>query len=232
MAIYKLAEDVDQFAGSIDGATFQKCCMVFALRSRKMPLKKHTAKTTRVRNRFGSFASQWRNRSGSQKTSFNSRTSLYPRENSFGDSYEVTGQNLYVSSNIRAGYINMGAINDLANPLALPISTPGSVSYDISSGVALFTISPVNVPSNHNLLTFVSRPVSPGTVSVPSRNMKLLSNIDPGNSTNFNQGTAYRALWGLLNFNAGDRIFAEYHFVMRTRGQVNLIIYTSGLVVP
>jgi len=228
MAIYKLGPDIDQFKGSYDGATFQRCGKVFSIRGRKVPLNKRSVTQTASRNTFESIAGRWRNLSTGEKATFNNNAEEFPRTNSLGEVYTITGQNIQQSSNIILSNANLPLINTLPNTIAPSTSVFDTVAVDISLAAADFVLFPSNAPSNFATEIWATRGFSAGTQFVSDSEFRLLKRYLPGESTLGNLWPELTTVFSPNSFSPGQVIFARARFIALDSGQLINYIQERG----
>ena len=203
MAIYKLHDDNDRFAGSSNGATFQKCGTSFGIRARKVPLQKRSVKQTRQRNIFQSVATEWYKRSSFQKGTYATQSPNHPRTDSLGNVYELEPNVLQNSQNIWRvnSFLNKGTT--MPAPITPTVIVGATVTWDLSAQSLIITTTPNIVPSQNVAVQYVSAPQLTANLNFPIENMKVLTRIAAGFGHNVNRWNEYVALFGSQNNNVG-----------------------------
>ena len=146
MGKYILATGVDRFFGSRGGATFQRTGTVFSIRKRAVPVQKRTPKQSVSKNRFQSVQQIYRQLSPTEKATFNSETSNYPRENSLEETYFLSGQQLMSSSNNNLEAAEQTPITSMPSPVIFPGITFLDAQIVISLALATSVTSPAVIP--------------------------------------------------------------------------------------
>lgn len=203
MAIYKLHDDNDRFAGSSDGATFQKCGTSFGIRSRKVPLQKRSVKQTRQRNIFQSVATEWYKRTSFQKGTYATQAPNHLRTDSLGNTYELEPNVLQNSQNVWR--VNSQLAKGTTMPAAIsPTVIVGAfVTWDLSAQSLIIGTTPNIVPSQNVAVQYVSAPQSTPNLNFPIQDMKVLIRIAAGFGHNVNRWSNYVALFGDQSNNVG-----------------------------
>ena len=220
MAIYKLQTGVTQPIGSMGGSTFQVCGRNKSIRKRAVPVQKRSALQTKARNRFEHVASNFRTLSGVQQGTFSTEAPNYPRTDSQGNSYNLTGQTLFNSSNTNLGNAALTEIVTMPSVIVPPAITENlfTISQSLVSGA--FGITPNIVPTDFTLLGYYTRPISGGILS-PGEPYILLYNLQQGSSSlALNIYPVYKAQFGIFQ-NANDLwVHAKIVIISNITGQI------------
>jgi hypothetical protein len=228
MAIYILAPSTDQPLGADGGSVFQKCGNSFAIRKRAKPVMKRTAKSTAIRNRFEHVSGIWRTLSGTDQDTFIDEAPNYPRTNSLGDSYDLTGNNLQNSSNLNLIQVGLSPISSIPAPVTCLPFAPfliDAVNQDLE---VFFIINPDPVPIQFLMNVYATAPLSPGIEFVDIKKMKFITRFGQNESTISNRYTEYSAVHGPAPYVVGNIIFVAFQFIAATTGQPCGIVYGSG----
>lgn len=203
MARYILHDDNDRFAGSSNGATFQKCGTTFSIRSRKVPLAKRTVKQTRQRNIFQSVATEWYKRTTFQKNTYGTQAPNWPRTDSLGNTYELQRNVLQNSQNIWRVNSFLAKGTTMPAPISPTIIVGASVQWDLSLQNLVISTTPNIVPSQNVAVQYVSAPQLTPNLTFPIENMRVLTRIAAGFGHNVNRWNEYVALYGPMNNSVG-----------------------------
>lgn len=230
MAIYILAPSTDRPLGADGGSVFQRSGNSFAIRKRAKPVMKRTEKSTAVRNRFESVSSTWRTFSGTDQDTWSDEAPNYPRTNSLGDSYDLTGFNLQMGSNINRIGLGLAPISAIPAGNACPVYVAQLIDADNSLLQVVFIIDPDPVPAGFYLNVFASAPVSPGVTFINIEAMKFVTRFDPSTTTIQNRYTEYSAVHGPAPYIVGNKIFVAMQMIEAATGQQCAIVYGFGYV--
>lgn len=182
MAIYKLQTGVTQPIGSEGGATFQVCGRNKSIRKRAVPVQKRSIAQSRVKNRFEHVTTNFRLLSSGDKATFASEAINYPRTDSQGNSYILTGSQLFNSSNINLGNAAQPELSSMPGVITPPSVAKNFFVISQTLGSGAFTITPNIVPTDCTLFGFYTRPISGGILS-PGEPYFLLYNLQQGSSS-------------------------------------------------
>jgi hypothetical protein len=231
MGKYTLPVGVSRIIGSRQGATFQKSGKVFAIRKRSVIVQKRSSKQSLSKNSFAHQAQKWRQFTSSQKTSFTNQVTHYPRTNSLGNSYNLKGFTLQISSNIFRRISGLTELTASTAPTGAPPRILGALDFSQGSFIVNTKIFPLTVSSGYRLLLYLSRPLPASTTSIHSSDLKYVHQFAPGATTNSNYYALYTAVFSPYLFNAGLRIFVKMVFIQQTSGQPQLTLTGSNIIV-
>lgn len=203
MAIYKLHDDNDRFAGSSNGATFQKCGTSFGIRARKVPLQKRSVKQTRQRNIFQSVATEWYKRTSFQKGTYATQAPNHIRTDSLGNTYELEPNVLQNSQNAWRVNSQLAKAVTMPSPITPTIIAAAFCTWDLSAQNLVIGTTPNTVPSQNVAVQFVSAPQNTPNLNFPIENMVPLVRIAAGFGHNVNRWSNYVALFGSMNNQVG-----------------------------
>lgn len=226
MAIYLLQMSVPQPIGSVGGLTFQRCGRNLAIRKRNTPVQKRSAKQSVSKNRFEHVQTSYRFISGPGKTSFNSEAPNYPRNNSFGVPYNISGLNLFTSSNINLGNAGTAEITTMPAVVSPPSFTV--VNFVLSQGLSSGGVitSPGNVPTDCTLFVYCTAPVGNG-ISTPRGSYALLYTVPAGSpSVGVNAYPFFQARFGVFANPSQLWVFSKVLLKSNITGQI-LIEFTE-----
>lgn len=230
MARYLLVEDVDRPRGSIEGATFQRCGKVFAIRKHNVPTDKKRIDQTGCRNKFEHVQTRFRDLSAIEKESFADEAINYPRTDSLGNEYIISAINLQNSSNTNLLNAGQSEINSMPGPVVFPPFTIATLQ--LSTGLSQYNIitDPNPVPAGFDLLIYASIPSSPGVAGV-SNVYKLLGVVSAGiNTSDIDHFQSYVQLFGDLSNQVGRRVFVLLRYLSIATGQVSLNVIGDSLI--
>lgn len=137
MARIKFSGVVSEVKGKLNGTVFSRNRGGAYMRNNKSGQTTNSAKSSQVKNKFGSLASRWRSLTVDQQNEWNAAGINYPTVNKFGDTRTPSGYELFMRLN---GTLElMGLPIQVLPSLPKTISPLGAVSYDYPD---LFQIMP------------------------------------------------------------------------------------------
>lgn len=242
MAIYKLKatstfdstfdstfqDQVVRIRGSLGGATFQKIGTSFAIRHRAVPVQKRSPRQSVQKARFQALQSFWRSLDAMQKDTFRDQAINYPRTDSLGNVYTISGINMQQSSNTNLS--NAGRV--IQSSISAPVSYPDFSVEDNDINVSIegmaVPITPSVVPSGFDLFVYVTRPLSPGQLSA-NEIFKLLAVIPEGVDTSaLNFWATYLSIWGDPTDQVGNLFFTAHQLMALSNGVHGTTVFASG----
>lgn len=230
MARYLLVEDVDRPRGSIEGATFQRCGKVFAIRKHNVPTDKKRIPQTGSRNKFEHVQTRFRNLSSIEKESFADEAINYPRTDSLGNEYVLSAINLQNSSNTNLINAGQPVINTMPGPVVFPSLDVNNIFVRYAFNSAEFELNTAFVPAGFSLFVFSAVPQSPGVDSMLINSLKLFKIFPAGGDTSANIFTDYIAVFGANPYPVGSKVFGAFQFMSNDTGQKSEIVYHVGEV--
>lgn len=217
MAIYSLPMAVSRIAGSRGGSTFQKAGTNFIIRKRSVIVQKRSSKQSIVKSLLASRAQFFRTLSAADQLTWSTNAPLFPRTDSLGNIYIMPGIALQILTNINAALLNDAPVSIASLPVVYPSRILDDVGFaDVISFLEAI-ITDVSNPSDHtvpvgfSLKMFFTRPLSPGIISVPDFEYKLVQILSEGVDTfNLNFYPAYLLTLPPLEENTGNILYAAF----------------------
>jgi hypothetical protein len=230
MAKYLLNPDYTRPIGSIGGACFQKIGGVFTIRHRSVPTDKRSIRQTQSRMRFDSIQKNYKTLSSPGKASFADLSINFPRVNSLGETYYVSGPNLQASSNISLNAANLPVLDFMQGPVDYPIFHIEEIAVQNSTSFAAFVIEPNNVPEFFSLLLYATRPLPYAGLS-DTEIFRLIHTFPAGvDTSDFNGWNAYSSVYGNTTGFAGYVVYAYFQMLSIDNGQRGSTVSGSGKV--
>lgn len=231
MAKYILTFGTDRPTGSRGGSTFQKAGVTYVIRKRNVPIQKKSPEQSQSKSAFASIAQNWRKLTAEEKQSFADEVNNYPRVNSLGDTYFLTGQQLQQSSNQNLNNNALPQIQSLPAANPIPSITDAFCIVDIGLQLLSIQFAPTIIPAGVSLQIFATRPMSEGTQSVSQKEAKLLVTFPAGVVQGGNLWTLYTALFGDISNTAGMKLFAFGRYIQVSTGQAGVLSEVSQTIV-
>lgn len=127
--------------GSVGGATYGNSPSGFTKRNKPIPVQPISQDRGAARAQLAFWQGQWRQLDDGERAAWAAAAANFPRINSLGITYYLSGINLYTSFNIT---LTIGGFSGITSPPS-PYSFPGYVvdpmSYDLSAHSLIMTIS-------------------------------------------------------------------------------------------
>lgn len=133
MAIYTLPSMVNRIAGSRKGCTFQKSGVNYSIRTRRVPTQKRTAAQSVQKNYFDRIQKQTKTLSPTDQVNFETASSLFPRTDSLGNTYNMSVAQFQSGANINNNNATLPEITSTTPPNPDPSEIISSASSVYSS---------------------------------------------------------------------------------------------------
>jgi len=180
--------------GTTGGTTFSKNRGGAYVRRRVVGTNPQTPAQTSVRNEFGTLSQAWRTISQVRRDTWINATIQFPRLNKLGDTFHLSGLNLFKSLNQNLFDAGLGRIN--VAPAPVGTSNVSSLSFvPLSAGTMIVTFSATPTPANNYTLVYASPQVSPGINFLKNR-MRIIEVLAPATATGVDVYAAYLAKFG------------------------------------
>lgn len=178
------------------------------MRNKTSPVNPQTTAQSGVRNSFSTYAQGWRSLTTAQRAAWNAAVQDFKKTNVFGDSYALTGANLYMSLNRN---IASAAGTPITSP-PIPAAVTGMLTLsgdpDVSDATILMTYTPA-IPATGTVLVFATAPQSAG-VSFVKNKYRLIEAIVAADVSPYDITAAYEAKFGTGWKVAGQKIFVRF----------------------
>lgn len=232
MAIYKLSETTPPFFGSLQGSTFQRCGLVFAIRKHNAPVLKKTPKQSQSKNRFDATQKRFKNLSSADQQTFADSSPTYERTNSLGNQYTLSAINLQTSSNIQLSQAGQPLINTITVNSPFPSLTLLFSDIKPSTQEYQAIITGGTVPPGYSLKIEAST-IIPGGGSRDSSDYKFIGNIpENGDTTTFDFFQQYVQAFGNPTGRELQGFYTRVSLTRNATGQSGTYSFNLGTVLP
>lgn len=206
--------------GSSKGNVFQKSGKSFSIRSRIPPLKRRNTRSSHSRNSFTHVRSNYKNLSSGEKSAFDTNSPLFPRVDSIGRSYNLSGTNLFSSQNI-----GLATENEPLNfTSAIPVSPPSLISVTIEAFASISEFNMLfglgSIPSDWIFRYFMTAMLSPGEIASNQNPFVLLASKFETDNPDINLYDAWIAHFGNNLSLVGNRVVFRLDNLHIPSGQV------------
>lgn len=185
------------------------------LKRKSTPVQPDTSIQTERRFRFGQSSNTWNAITQAARDTWNAATVYHPRTNSLGQTYYMSGQNLFVANSTTRRLLGESFATN-APPLDLfPFFAPGQPVYVVeASDTALDRVLTVTGGSAGNdpdaeFLIYATAPLPPGRNYVSKSAFKFIGFYAATTITANDLLAAYEAIYGALN---ADVVGQAIHF--------------------
>jgi hypothetical protein len=232
MARYLLTFGTDRIAGSRGGSTFQKSGTTYVIRKRNVPVQKKSVSQTQKQNQFSSVQQNWRELDPLDKDTFTNEAVNYPRTNSLGNTYYLSGSNLQASSNLNLVQTDQEQITEMPSPTIFPPFSISAIGIDFADQSLVFQININPIPAGFALKLFASPPlqVPQGNSNTP---LKLIASLDPlTDQTGGNFWQQYISVYGLSPANVNTWLAGQAVLISLSTGAESRSAIAIGDIAP
>lgn len=184
------------------------------MRTKVTPLNPRSPGQVIARQRLGSLSSMWRGLTPEQRNGWTAATAAFPRKNVFGNTYLLTGAQLFTSMN--TNLLTIGT--SVASDAPVPVEFDEYIISGFNDASGLFgPIMSGPVPADFSLVVEATPPVSPGKTFVQNL-YKQVQVFNAAHLAGCNILAAYTALYNapvsgqvvgvratLINFTTGQK---------------------------
>lgn len=230
MAIYTKPIGEPRILGSREGATFQRAANGFLIRKRAVPVQKRTARQSESKQLLATTSQHWRTLSAAEQDTWNTEQENYPRNNSLGDEYFLTGPQLQTSSNINLQNTEQSTIDSIP-----AFETPEPIAFDdlfinLTTDLLQFSTDPFNVPADRSYKYFFSPIYQPGVTSANTADYFFIAILQAGESTLSNLYAAYIAKFTEINIAVGNIFYGRVETYNNNTGQREQSLTAQGFI--
>lgn len=154
--------------GKVNGTVFSKNAVCAYARTKVSPANPQSPDQSIVRQRLASLSAQWRGLTQSQRNSWIEGSVNFPRTNQFGQTYYLTGQQLYIALNTNILTVQGAEIVNCPAPVEVPEFSLQSGAADVSAQTISVT-SIAEVPTNFKLVLQATTGLSAGVQFVKNQ---------------------------------------------------------------
>jgi hypothetical protein len=215
MARVRYGTIVQDARGSQAGVTYTRARTIATSRSRQGPAKRLTPQQSPRRAAMYEFLRRWGNvLTQAQRNDWNTLALSASRTDAFGNTYHLTGAQLYASVNRRRREAGLTILDTAPPDLTVTALATVSITFTAPSTLTI-TFTPTPTGLDHRLYIFASRPSSPG--SSPDRRRMTFIGVSPANqSSPFAAGSLYTSRLG--NLISGRRVSVAVAMLRDSRG--------------
>ena len=210
MALVKYGPVVGVASGSVGAVTYSHNRAGAYIRSLAIPTNPNTAAQTVTRNRLSGLSQGWKTLTQSQRLTWAALATSIPQVNALGDTFTLSGQQLYIGYNQFKLYAGQAIVSDAPTLDAAPIITPGTLtvtgSATAGSRVMTLAYSPV-ISTGQSIRVYATAPSSAGIQYFKQSQYRLIGVFVAPQTSPINIKTAYETVYGVLAASvAGSKI--------------------------
>lgn len=216
-------------SGKLNGTVMAKNKGGAYARVKITPVNPQTTAQQNTRNILSTWSQGWRGLTQTQRDGWNTAAASFPYVDRFGNSRQLSGQQLYVKLNSNLNYANAAGIDDAPAPVEIPALTTVSVTADESTAAVTLTFAPTPVPADFALIVRAAGNVGQGKTFVKNlyRNVSVL---DAAATSPAVISADYAAKFGPPI--AGLKTFVQIFLISTTTGQAGIPLQADTINVP
>lgn len=211
---------IQDLRNKVGGNVFTKVRSGPMVRIKVSPTQPRTAAQQLVRASFTSFSKAWDTITESQRAAWRSLAASLPRKDVFGNTYYMTGIQLFQQCNRNLSTIGVAQLSD--PPAALSVGSPGALSLTATAGTPALTIDAGNEPGATEVpVIFACAPQNNGRVYVAGKYTILDAAQVAATAGPWDEESNYAAKYGSLV--AGQNLNFGVKYIDNTTGAASLM---------
>lgn len=188
--------------GKLGGHVFTKVRSGNAIRTKVTPTNRKSYPQSVRRNFFAAFARQWSTDPNIDRVAWNEAALNFPRTNVFGDTYAISGKNLYISLNANLILAGADQITEPPFPVEPPHITTFGFGLPAQPGKLHIVVELDQEPNdNANLVVAASRLHSLGRFTFQGQYRILQAFELPHQDNDFDLTSSYENTYGPIEAN-------------------------------
>lgn len=213
--------------GKLGGQVFTKTRSGATVRQKVTPTNPQTTAQMKARTILTTLSQQWKDLTETDRRSWNSSVESFSRTNVFGDRYNPSGKNLFVSLNAKR--LDLGLPVSLKAPV--PVDVPAIVITNIfvdtaAEEISMLTTSPLP-GSGHKIEVWATRPSSAGRYNFSGKYYKIGNYGATALPASDQLYQDYVAKFGGIN--AGEKISFRINIVVENSGQSSVFSEVANI---
>lgn len=197
---------VTEIRGKIQGSVFSRNRAGKYIQAQPRKVNKRTSSELNARNIFATFSSKWGALTEDQRTTWIIAAECTAADENFSSLKGLSGQNLYVRSNVNLNSVNESEITEPQLLAFLPGLASLSVDPDTTGGQLNVSFTPA-IDVNVKIIISASPAMPPGRSSAKSK-YKKITVFDSTDISPINIATEYIAVFGRLPV-IGSKLFIQ-----------------------
>jgi len=210
---------VSDLRNKVGGNVFTKVRSGPMVRIKVSPAQPRSAAQTAVRSNFTTNSKAWDTITQTQRNGWIALAASLPQKDIFGNTYYMTGLQLYQQLNRNLQTIGVAVISDA--PASVSVGAPGAVTVDSAAGPTL-TVATANDPAAGEVpVIFAVKPLNAGRIFAQGQFTVLDATQAAGTAGPYDEATKYAAKYGTLA--SGQNVNCGVRFINNTTGAGSLL---------
>lgn len=216
---------VQDLRNKVGGNVFTKVRSGAMVRIKVSPTQPRTAAQTAVRSNFTALSKGWDTITQTQRDGWISLASSLPKKDIFGNTYYLTGLQLYQQLNRNLQSIGVAIISDA--PASVSVGSPGAVTLVSAAGPPItLTITSTTAPAAGEVpLIFSVKPLNAGRIFSSGQYRILDATQVAGTAGPWDEAAKYAAKYGALV--SGQNVNLGVRFINNTTGAGSLLSHSQ-----
>lgn len=218
---------VDDVAGKVGNAVFQRGRAGNIVRKRSIPINPRTTAQVAARALMSTQSKVWRTLTESQRTAWDNAAASaeWTQTDSFGNPFQLSGEQLYLKLNLNLLDISATPITSPPSKAEFTAIVLGAITIAVT-GPAFTIAFTGTLDASETLVVSASPQVSAGVMSAKS--VRFAAIMDYTSTSPIDAQSAYEAAFGAPV--AGQKIFVRVEMVSETSGERILVGEGSDIV--
>lgn len=211
---------VSDLRNKIGGNVFTKVRSGPMVRIKVSPTQPRTAAQQAVRTSFTALSKAWDTITEIQRQGWIALAAGLPQKDIFGNTYYMTGIQLFQQCNRNLASIGVAQISDA--PASISVGSPGALTLVATAATPTLTVSPANAPAAAEVpLIFAVKPLNAGR-QFASGQYRILDNSQAAGAAGpWDEATLWAAKYGTLA--AGQNLNFGVRYINNTTGAGSLM---------
>jgi hypothetical protein len=212
---------VADLRNKVGGNVFTKVRSGPMVRIKVSPTQPRTAAQTAVRSNFTSLSKQWDTITQAQRNGWIALASGLPQKDVFGNTYYLTGLQLFQQLNRNLQTIGVAVISDA--PASVSVGAPGAVTVVSAAGPPItLTVNTANAPAAGEVpVIFGIKPLNAGRIFTGQAFTILDATQAAATAGPYDEAATYAAKYGALT--SGQNVNLAVRFINNTTGAGSLL---------
>lgn len=220
MAKVAFSAIVSDLRNKVGGNVFTKVRSGPMVRIKVSPTQPRTAAQQAVRSNFTALSKAWDALTQTDRDGWISLAASLPQKDIFGNTYFLTGLQLYQQLNRNLASIGVAKISTA--PASVTVGSPGALTIVATAGTPALTVTSATAPAAGEVpLIFATKPLNAGRQFVGNNRQILDSTVVAGTAGPWDIKTLWTAKYGALA--AGQNINLGVRFINNTTGAGSLM---------
>jgi len=220
---------VSEARGKVSGNVFSKNKGGAIVRNRVTPINRRSTSQQNQRQQLAALSASWRGLTEAQRVGWNAASPNFPQSDNLGQTIFLSGEQLYVRSNLNLILIGESQITDAPTPTSFDVLAFTSLTAAAGAGTISLAFTPT-VPAGYQMVVRATAPYSAGKSFVPQSSFRFIDAIAAAATSPQSIAAAYVAVHGAITGAAGQKIAVEMFLVEEASGLAGIPVRGVGVI--